>query len=86
MKTLTDDQLHEAYDNDLDETNEPILVCGLSYQPSDVLKNVDPVAYRCGFNDWLDAEVSNGRFFEVDGEYTDEEPIDEATHTVAELE
>lgn len=34
-------------------------------QPSKVLQEMDPTAYRCGFNDWLDGE----NFYEVDGEY-----------------
>ena len=32
-----------------------------------MLKECDPIAYRCGFNDWLDAEVSDGNI-----DYNDE--------------
>ena len=27
----------------------------------------DPIAYRCSFNDWLDAEIADGRYEEIDG-------------------
>lgn len=29
-------------------------VCGLEFEPSDILKKMDPIAYRVGFNDYLD--------------------------------
>jgi hypothetical protein len=32
--------------------------------PARVLKEVDPVAYRCGFNDWEDSELRDSRDIE----------------------
>jgi hypothetical protein len=35
----------------------PLVEIGeLKYEPSNVLKSTDPVAYRCCFLDWLDSE------------------------------
>lgn len=45
----------DAYNDDLDAWG-PVSVAGLDFAPSRVLRKVDPIAYRCGFNDWLDAE------------------------------
>jgi hypothetical protein len=42
--------------------------------PSCVLREVDPTAYRCGKNDWLDSEDIT----EVDGEYYDNDDLDRA--------
>lgn len=43
------------YDDYLDEVNGEVEVCGMSYSASSVLKNVDPIAYRCGKNDYIDS-------------------------------
>ncbi|MCR6713129.1 MAG: hypothetical protein NVV57_10725 [Demequina sp.] len=48
----TIDEALSVYDEALDEAyGEP-----MGYQASRVLKAVDPIAYRCGFHDWLDGE------------------------------
>jgi len=36
---------------------------------SRVLQEIDPVAYRCGFVDWLDSEITAGIFIEQDDKY-----------------
>ena len=70
---LTDSELHDMYDNMIDECSEPVRIGSLTYTPSDVLRTVDPVAYRCGFNDWLDSQCQDGQLFEHNDEYYTEE-------------
>ena len=41
-----------AYDDALDEEGW-IYIGSLRYLPSEVLQRVDPIAYRCGYDDWL---------------------------------
>lgn len=43
----------DRYDEMLDECCEPVSVLGMTYPVSQVLAEVDPVAYRCGFADWI---------------------------------
>ncbi len=31
---------------------------------SRTFSKIDPVAYRCGFNDWFDSEVTEERYIE----------------------
>lgn len=52
----------DEYDEMLDECNEIVTVCGMTYSPSEVLKNVDPIAYRCGMADWADGERSDALY------------------------
>lgn len=59
VNSMYDDMLDECYD--LSEVGGPFS----HMLASKVLEECDPVAYRCGFTDWLDGE----RFYEVDGEY-----------------
>lgn len=59
VNSMYDDMLDECYD--LSEVGGPFS----HMLASKVLSECDPIAYRCGFNDWLDGE----NFYEVDGEY-----------------
>ena len=43
----------EMYNESLDESGY-VVVGGLEFLPSRVLQEMDPTAYRCGFNDYLD--------------------------------
>lgn len=42
--------------------------------PSRVLEEVDPIAFRCGVNDYMDGEET----YEIDGETYDRSEVDEA--------
>jgi len=46
-----------------------------SMSPARVLEEVDPVAYRCGKNDWEDGE-SRGQWEEIDGDYYDRSEVE----------
>lgn len=43
----------EMYNESLNEEGY-VVVCGLEFLPSRVLEKMDPMAYRCGFFDYLD--------------------------------
>lgn len=45
----------KRYDEYLNEYGDAV-IGSLKYRASRVLREVDPVAYRCGFDDWADAE------------------------------
>ena len=48
---------YEPYDDVLDEVWETTQICGYEYSPAEALKAVDPTAYRCGYNDWLNNAI-----------------------------
>lgn len=60
---LSDNELHERYDDMLDEVYGPVTIGG-EYMPSEILKNVDPIAYRVGFSEYIDFELQDGRIVE----------------------
>ena len=43
-------------DNDfiefINETNPEVTICGLTFSPGDILKEMDPVAFRCFKSDF----------------------------------
>ncbi|UPU15926.1 phage hypothetical protein [Stenotrophomonas virus Jojan60] len=63
---LSDYDLEQRYDEMLDECFPTVEFGGVSYDPSTVLYRVDPIAYRCGFSEWLDSEISDGNISETD--------------------
>jgi hypothetical protein len=73
---LSDWALEEAYDVHLDEVYGTVSIAGLEYPTSQALGDIDPVAYRCGFADWLDSAVSGGAVFELKGAYYSVDPED----------
>lgn len=56
-EALTEDDLYDRYDDMLDEVTGEVEIAGYSYSASYAFKNIDPIAYRCGFGDWLDSEI-----------------------------
>ena len=57
----------DAYDEWLDEIEGEIAVGNLTFYASDILKNCDPVAYRCGFGDYQESMRDS-----INDEVTDE--------------
>jgi hypothetical protein len=50
-KELTEEQ----YENILDDIYpEPVLICGMEYNQAYALKELDPIAFRCGQSDYQD--------------------------------
>ena len=45
-----------AYDDMLDEVYTWSDVAGINFAPSDILRELDPIAYKCGWLDWCDSE------------------------------
>lgn len=52
---LDPDDFADQFEDMLDESIPEIEIGSLTYSPSHVLKNVDPTAYRCGLNDFVDS-------------------------------
>ena len=43
----------------LDDTNPEIKIGNLTYSPSNVLKNTDEIAFRCGMSDYNDSRLTD---------------------------
>jgi len=51
----------DEYDNMIDDSNPEVRIGNLRYSPSEVLKSVDGIAYRTGYNDWSSSEMDDLR-------------------------
>lgn len=47
-------EAYELYEQMLDEAG-PVVVGGIEFSPSAILKEMDPIAYDVGFNDYMDS-------------------------------
>lgn len=56
---ITDNMDDDYYDEMLDECYEETEIAGYTYQTSYALKELDPVAYRCGKNDYFSSLSSD---------------------------
>ena len=56
MKYIHEHEAEALYSELIDECNPIIKIFDMEYLPSRALKELDPIAYNCGFTDWLDAE------------------------------
>lgn len=64
LMELTEGQLIEMYEEALNE-GEEIKIGTLTYLPAEVLKAVDPIAYRTGLSDYADFLIRDG--YQVEG-------------------
>jgi len=79
-QVITETEALEMYD-DLLDCDGPVRIGNLTYPASQVLREVDPTAYQCGFNDYVDFLTEDDIFVEgltsVDEDEDDGQP-DEA--------
>ena len=52
IKTM--EEAYERFDDMLDESG-PVVIAGIEFSPSAILKEMDPIAYDTYFNDYMDA-------------------------------
>jgi hypothetical protein len=64
IRKITEQTALEMYKEMLDDCEGDIHLCGMTYRASEVLHSVDPVAYRCGFNDYVDSLLDDDTFVE----------------------
>ena len=81
---LDEEALHEKYDEFLNDTYEEPRVACASMESAKFLKQEDLIAYNCGYNDWLDGELKDGRLVEWDDSIFDREAIDDLKEELAE--
>lgn len=63
FEVISEAEAVERYEDILDSEG-PLTLAGMSYARSYVLREVDPVAYRCGFNDFVDSLSEDGIYVE----------------------
>lgn len=52
-------EVENYYDEMLDECYETVKIGNIEFTPSEILFNCDPIAYKCGLNDYVDSQLSD---------------------------
>jgi predicted transcriptional regulator len=74
QEELTAVNQEEVYEDMLREMYGDVDVCGMSMDAADVLKRYDPIAFRCGMNDYFG---TTDEYTEIAGELYLTEEVDE---------
>lgn len=79
--------IDSRYDEMLDEVHDTVRIGCCTFDPSRILSELDPIAYRCGLSDFVDAEESDDRIVEIKGNYYDYDEVEEIKDAItSELE
>lgn len=52
---MDNETIQAQYDELLNETNEPVVVGGLTFEPARVMRELDPIAYHLGLQDYINS-------------------------------
>jgi len=75
MRQIHENELDDRYRGYLDDIFDEVNICGYIYTPSDVLFNVDHIAYIQGLHNYIDGLLTDEVIFKhSDGNYYDESP------------
>lgn len=61
-EALSEYEADDRFQDFLNEIHEMVKIGDYNYDPARVLKEVDPIAYREEFLNWLDSEERDGRY------------------------
>lgn len=64
---FSESELEERHVNMLDDTGDPVAVCGWEFGEGSVLKEMDPIALREMFLGWIDAQQRDGELRSIEG-------------------
>ena len=56
------ESVEDNYDDMLDELYEPYSIGVCTFYASQVLKELDPIAYNCGIDDFVDSQLSDAKY------------------------
>lgn len=63
----------EMYDEMWNEGYGPVKIGSLTFDPAKIVEELDPIAYRCGFNDYVDGLPQRWECPECGARYEDSE-------------
>jgi hypothetical protein len=63
------EEAYERFDDMLDEAG-PVVIAGIEFYPSAILKEMDPIAYDVKFSDYMDAcDIDTDDLLDDDSDY-----------------
>lgn len=59
LESAISDYVDENYDDLLDEIYDEVKIGYCTFYASEILKNCDPITYRCGIDDFVNSELED---------------------------
>ena len=63
----SDYKMRNEFERELTHAHGTVTVCGFEYEAGSALRTLDPIAFRCGVADWLDARERDGDLLPIEG-------------------
>jgi hypothetical protein len=60
LEIMSESEAKDNYDAFLNDCYDVVTIGYSEFYPADILKNCDPIAYRCGFADYADSLAEEG--------------------------
>lgn len=57
---LDEQEAEDAFDEFLNEVHPVVSICGYDYDAARAFKEIDPIAYRVDFLNWVDSQETDG--------------------------
>lgn len=64
---FSEGELEDMFADGLNDCYGVVYVCGYEYDAARALRELDSIAFRCGFLDWLDAQQQDGVLRSIEG-------------------
>jgi hypothetical protein len=62
MELVTESQARDMFDDMLNDIYDVTVIGDIKFYPSQILREMDPIAYQCVFNDYVDSLVDEEIF------------------------
>lgn len=66
LNDLETREAEELFSEVLDSTHDDIIICSYTYNTSDALKKIDPIAFRQEMLNYIDSLLQDGDYTELD--------------------
>lgn len=64
---LSENEMSDGYVELLNDMYDMVDVCGYSFEAGAVLREMDPIAFRCGMLDWISGRIQGGDLRRIEG-------------------
>ena len=62
MELVTESQARDMFDDMLNDIYDVTVIGDIKFYPSQILREMDPIAYQCRFNDYVNSLVDSEIF------------------------
>ncbi len=81
IRSIDDQELEEYYHQMLNEIYDTVTIGCSTFDPADILKELDPIAYNVGFSDYTSSQCED-QYYEINGAYYPQDEVDSLIESI----